>query len=114
MAAAVCRSRAPGPNRRITATADTKVLILTTFDLDEYVYSALRGGASGFLLKDTPPRQLIDAVRTVARGDALLAPAITSRLIAHFTARPPLPPAPRNSTLSPTASSKSSPWSPTA
>jgi DNA-binding NarL/FixJ family response regulator len=75
--------------RRITATADTKVLILTTFDLDEYVYSALRGGASGFLLKDTPPRQLIDAVRTVARGDALLAPVITRRLIAHFTARPP-------------------------
>jgi DNA-binding NarL/FixJ family response regulator len=75
--------------RRITATADTKVLILTTFDLDEYVYFALRGGASGFLLKDTPPRQLIDAVRTVAHGGALLAPAITKRLIAHFTARPP-------------------------
>ena len=75
--------------RRITATEDTKVLILTTFDLDEYVYSALRGGASGFLLKDTPPRQLIDAVRTVAHGDSLLAPAITKRLIAHFTARPP-------------------------
>jgi DNA-binding NarL/FixJ family response regulator len=63
--------------RRITATADTKVLILTTFDLDEYVYFALRGGASGFLLKDTPPRQLIDAVRTVAHGGALLAPAKT-------------------------------------
>jgi DNA-binding NarL/FixJ family response regulator len=75
--------------RRITATADTKVLILTTFDLDEYVYFALRGGASGFLLKDTRPRQLIDAVRTVAHGDALLAPAITKRLIAQFTARPP-------------------------
>lgn len=74
--------------RRITATEDTKVLILTTFDLDEYVYSALRGGASGFLLKDTPPRQLIEAVRTVALGDALLAPAITRRLIAQFTARP--------------------------
>jgi DNA-binding NarL/FixJ family response regulator len=74
--------------RRITATADTKVLILTTFDLDEYVYFALRGGASGFLLKDTRPRQLIDAVRTVAHGDALLAPAITKRLIAQFTARP--------------------------
>jgi DNA-binding NarL/FixJ family response regulator len=74
--------------RRITATADTKVLILTTFDLDEYVYFALRGGASGFLLKDAPPRQLIDAVRTVAHGDALLAPAITKRLIAQFTARP--------------------------
>jgi DNA-binding NarL/FixJ family response regulator len=77
--------------RRITATEDTKVLILTTFDLDEYVYAALRGGASGFLLKDTLPRQLIDAVRTVAHGDALLAPAITKRLIAHFTARPPAP-----------------------
>ena len=76
--------------RRITATEDTKVLILTTFDLDEYVYSALRGGASGFLLKDTPPRQLIEAVRTVAHGDALLAPAITWRLIAQFTARPPV------------------------
>jgi DNA-binding NarL/FixJ family response regulator len=76
--------------RRITATEDTKVLILTTFDLDEYVYSALRGGASGFLLKDTPPRRLIEAVRTVAHGDALLAPAITRRLIAHFTARPPV------------------------
>jgi DNA-binding NarL/FixJ family response regulator len=75
--------------RRITATEETKVLILTTFDLDEYVYSALRGGASGFLLKDTPPRQLIEAVRTVAHGDALLAPAITRRLIAQFTARPP-------------------------
>ena len=75
--------------RRITATEDTKVLILTTFDLDEYVYSALRGGASGFLLKDTPPRQLIEAVRTVAHGDALLAPVITKRLIAQFTARPP-------------------------
>ena len=76
--------------RRITATEETKVLILTTFDLDEYVYSALRGGASGFLLKDTPPRQLIEAVRTVAHGDALLAPAITRRLIAQFTARPPV------------------------
>ena len=76
--------------RRITATEDTKVLILTTFDLDEYVYSALRGGASGFLLKDTPPRQLIEAVRTVSHGDALLAPAITRRLIAQFTARPPV------------------------
>jgi DNA-binding NarL/FixJ family response regulator len=76
--------------RRITATEDTKVLILTTFDLDEYVYFALRGGASGFLLKDTPPRQLIKAVRTVALGDALLAPAITRRLIAQFTARPPV------------------------
>ncbi len=62
----------------------TRVLILTTFDLDEYVYDALRAGASGFLLKDTPPEQLIDAVRVVARGDALLAPSVTRRLIDSF------------------------------
>ncbi len=68
--------------------ADTKVLILTTFDLDEYVYDALRAGASGFLLKDTAPQQLLDAIRIVARGDALIAPAITRRLIAEFAARP--------------------------
>ena len=78
--------------RRITADADVKVLILTTFDLDEYVYGALRGGASGFLLKDTPPRRLIEAVRAAATGDTLLSPAITKRLIARFTARPPAPP----------------------
>src|SRR6185503_349944 len=68
--------------RRITADQDIKVLILTTFDHDEYVYSALRGGASGFLLKDTPPRQLIEAVHAVATGETLLSPAITRRLIA--------------------------------
>jgi DNA-binding NarL/FixJ family response regulator len=67
---------------------DLRVLVLTTFDLDEYVYRALRAGASGFLLKDTEPAQLIDAVRIVARGDALLAPAITRRLIADFARRP--------------------------
>ncbi|MDR1775209.1 MAG: response regulator transcription factor [Actinomycetes bacterium] len=64
----------------------TRVLILTTFDLDEYVYRALRIGASGFLLKDTDPRTLVDAVRTVAAGDALLSPAVTRRLIERFTA----------------------------
>jgi DNA-binding NarL/FixJ family response regulator len=68
------------------ATADTRVIILTTFDLDEYVYLALRAGASGFLLKDLPPEQLASAVLTAGRGDALLAPAITRRLIEHFTA----------------------------
>jgi len=78
--------------RRITADQDIKVLILTTFDHDEYVYSALRGGASGFLLKDTPPRQLIEAVHAVATGETLLSPAITRRLIARFTARPPAAP----------------------
>jgi DNA-binding NarL/FixJ family response regulator len=70
-----------------------RVLILTTFDLDEYVYEALRSGASGFLLKDGPAEQLISAVRVVARGDALLAPRITRRLIAEFS-RCPHPAAP--------------------
>lgn len=66
----------------------TRVLILTTFDLDQYVYDALRAGASGFLLKDTPPQQLLDAIRVVAAGDALIAPSITKRLIEEFAARP--------------------------
>jgi DNA-binding NarL/FixJ family response regulator len=66
-----------------------RVLILTTFDLDEYVYEALRVGASGFLLKDTPPEQLVDAIRVVASGDALLAPSITRRVIEEFVRRPP-------------------------
>jgi DNA-binding NarL/FixJ family response regulator len=66
------------------------VLVLTTFDLDEYVYGAIRAGASGFLLKDAPRDQLVTAVRTVARGEALLAPAITQRLIERFVARPPV------------------------
>ncbi|MGH9088495.1 MAG: response regulator [Acidimicrobiales bacterium] len=65
----------------------TRVIILTTFDLDEYVYAALRAGASGFLLKDTPPEDLLDAVRIVADGDALLAPSVTRTLIAEFAAR---------------------------
>ena len=68
-------------------TASTRVIILTTFDLDEYVFSALRVGASGFLLKDTEPEQLLDAVRVVASGEALLAPSITRRLIAEFVRR---------------------------
>ena len=65
-----------------------KVLILTTFDLDDYVYAALRAGASGFLLKDAPAADLINAVRVVAAGEALLAPSVTRRLIAEFAARP--------------------------
>ncbi|TDD20959.1 response regulator [Nonomuraea diastatica] len=64
-----------------------KVIILTTFDLDDYVYGALRAGASGFLVKDTEPAELIHAVRVVARGDALIAPSITRRLIAEFAGR---------------------------
>ncbi len=66
-----------------------RILILTTFDLDEYVYEALRAGASGFLLKDTPPEQLVEAIHVVARGDALLSPVITRRVIAGFVRRPP-------------------------
>jgi DNA-binding NarL/FixJ family response regulator len=62
-----------------------RVLILTTFDLDEYVYEALRAGASGFLLKDTPPEQLVDAIRIVAEGDELLTPSVTCRIVSEFT-----------------------------
>jgi DNA-binding NarL/FixJ family response regulator len=64
-----------------------KVLILTTFDLDDYVYDALRAGASGFLLKDATPEQILEAVRVLGAGDALLAPAVTRRLIAEFAGR---------------------------
>jgi DNA-binding NarL/FixJ family response regulator len=71
--------------RILAADAAARILILTTFDLDEYVYEALRAGASGFVLKDDPPEQLIAAIRTVAGGEALLSPAITSRVIAQFT-----------------------------
>jgi DNA-binding NarL/FixJ family response regulator len=73
--------------RRITASpelADVRVVILTTFDLDEYVFAALRAGASGFLLKDVTPERLLDAVRIVAAGDALLAPSVTRRLIERY------------------------------
>jgi DNA-binding NarL/FixJ family response regulator len=68
-----------------------KVLMLTTFDVDDYVYEALRAGASGFLLKDAPPADLIAAVRVVAAGEALLAPSVTRRLIADFAAQRPAP-----------------------
>ena len=74
--------------RIIAADAAARILILTTFGLDEYVYEALRAGASGFVLKDDPPEQLIGAVRTVAAGDALLSPAITKRVIRQFTRIP--------------------------
>jgi DNA-binding NarL/FixJ family response regulator len=70
------------------ATEAVRVIVLTTFDLDDYVYRALRAGASGFLLKDTTPEQLLDAIRIVADGGALIAPAVTRRLIAEFAARP--------------------------
>ena len=74
--------------RLIAADQAAKILILTTFDLDEYVYEALRSGASGFVLKDDPPEQLLAAIRVVAAGDALLSPAITKRVIAQFTQIP--------------------------
>lgn len=68
---------------------ETKVVMLTTFDMDEYVYEALRAGASGFLLKDVPPEQLIAGIRAVASGDALLSPSVTRRVIEEFVRRPP-------------------------
>jgi len=81
--------------RRILAeSGDTAVLMLTTFDLNEYVYEALRAGASGFLLKDVPPEQLAAGIRVVAQGEALLAPSITKRLIQEFANAAPVPAAP--------------------
>jgi DNA-binding NarL/FixJ family response regulator len=74
--------------------ADVKVVILTTFELDEYVFEALRSGASGFLVKDTEPADLVQAVRLVAGGDALLSPSVTKRLIAEFASRAKEPPPP--------------------
>jgi DNA-binding NarL/FixJ family response regulator len=74
--------------RIVAADGAARILILTTFDLDEYVYEALRAGASGFVLKDDPPEQLISAIRVVAGGDALLSPAITKRVIKRFTRIP--------------------------
>jgi DNA-binding NarL/FixJ family response regulator len=75
--------------REITSHSDSpRVLILTSFELDEYVFNALQAGASGFLLKRTPPEQLIAGIRTVAAGDALLSPSVTKRLIAEFATRP--------------------------
>jgi DNA-binding NarL/FixJ family response regulator len=77
--------------REITATHPARVLVLTTYDLDEYVYDALQAGASGFLLKDTPPAQLVDGIRAVHRGEALLAPTVTRRLIEEFARVRPAP-----------------------
>ena len=80
--------------RRITAATapgGVRIIIITTFDLDEYVYAALRAGASGFLLKDAPPEELLGAIRVVAAGEALLAPSVTRRLIEQFVSRPESP-----------------------
>jgi DNA-binding NarL/FixJ family response regulator len=78
--------------RILAADPAARILILTTFDLDDYIYEALKAGASGFVLKDDPPEQLIAAVRTVAAGEALLSPAITKRVIRQFTRIPHLEP----------------------
>jgi DNA-binding NarL/FixJ family response regulator len=79
--------------RILSADGEARILILTTFDLDEYVYEALRSGASGFVLKDEPPEQLLAAIRTVAAGDGLLSPSVTKRVIKQFartqTSTPP-------------------------
>jgi DNA-binding NarL/FixJ family response regulator len=74
--------------RLLDGNGDTKVVMLTTFDMDEYVYEALRAGASGFLVKDVPPEQLVAGIRVVASGDSLLAPSVTKRLIQEFVRRP--------------------------
>jgi DNA-binding NarL/FixJ family response regulator len=87
--------------RRLTGSTGVKVLILTTYDLDEYVFEALRAGASGFLLKDSQPDTLIYGITTVARGDALLAPSVTRRLIAEFARRPADSPRPALPDLTP-------------
>jgi DNA-binding NarL/FixJ family response regulator len=75
--------------REVQALPDPpKIVVLTTFDLDDYVFRALQAGASGFLLKDTPPRELVQAIKVVAAGDAMLSPAVTRRLIGHFAGDP--------------------------
>ena len=86
----------------VEAGLETRVLILTTFDLDEHVFAALQAGASGFLLKDVGRRQLVEAVRVVADGDALYAPTVLRRLVTHYVNRPPSPgPAPSLAELTP-------------
>jgi DNA-binding NarL/FixJ family response regulator len=79
--------------RRISAEEDlagTRVVVLTTFELDEYVFEALRAGASGFLIKDSDPEEMLAAVRVAARGEALLSPSVTRRVVAAFTSRTPV------------------------
>ena len=88
--------------RRILAgDAQARILVLTTFDLDEYIYDALQAGASGFVLKDDPPEQLLAAIRTVAAGDALLSPAVTKRVIRRFASLAPAAPPPALDELTP-------------
>jgi DNA-binding NarL/FixJ family response regulator len=85
--------------RRIVASSDARVIVLTTYDVDDAVFAALRAGASGFMLKDVRPAELVEAVRVVARGDALLAPSVTRRLLDRFTGALPEGPAPDISAL---------------
>ncbi|HTA15537.1 MAG TPA: response regulator transcription factor [Solirubrobacteraceae bacterium] len=75
----------------VESNSDARIMILTTFDLDEYVYAALRAGASGFLLKDTPPADLLSGIRAVASGDAVVAPSVTRRLLSTYAHRLPVP-----------------------
>ncbi len=75
----------------VESNSDARIIILTTFDLDEYVYAALQAGASGFLLKDTPPADLLSAIRSVASGDAVVAPSVTRRLLSTYAHRLPIP-----------------------
>jgi DNA-binding NarL/FixJ family response regulator len=77
--------------RIIESESDARIIILTTFDLDDYVYAALRAGASGFLLKDTPPADLLSGIRAVASGDAVVAPRVTRRLLSTYAHRLPAP-----------------------
>jgi DNA-binding NarL/FixJ family response regulator len=85
--------------RRIVAASDARVIVLTTYDVDDAVFAALRAGASGFMLKDVRPADLVEAVRVVARGDALLAPSVTRRLLDRFAGALPEGPAPDISEL---------------
>jgi DNA-binding NarL/FixJ family response regulator len=101
-------SQAARPNELDAVHAGPRIIILTTFDLDEYVYAALSAGASGFLLKDVTPEHLVAAVQLVRTGDALLAPSITRRLVERFAGRPGGPPAPSGLSVPPAAASSAS------
>lgn len=97
--------------REVSEDERVRIIMLTTFDIDEYVYSAVRAGASGFLLKDTPPEQLLDAIRTVHRGDAVIAPSATRRLLEHMipVLDSPAPAAPAAESVSTTKSVQAAP-----
>jgi DNA-binding NarL/FixJ family response regulator len=106
-AASAATGATPGLDELDTVHAGPRIIMLTTFDLDEYVYAALSAGASGFLLKDVTPEHLVAAVQLVQTGDALLAPSITRRLVERFASRPGGPPAPSGSSVSPAPAASS-------